>query len=171
MPTSNISKKLAAEKALAVDLATELTGSEKDDIKLAIAIAETDKRIEENAISESNRNMIFQRIVVDMFNTVERYVELTPSMCRVRDCGWDAAKELGKDYGISDWNNLPLEYVLPRGKTVGEVAVEKREYHEATAHTTDALSHIITEGELRRRQETQSHVFSVPSGSYLTGAR
>lgn len=161
MPVSNISKRLAAEASQAVDLSTGLSGAEKEQIKKTVGLAEAVARIEDQAIPELNRQMIRQRIKVDMFNIIERFVELTPSMCSVPDCGFDAAREMGKDSGISDWSRLPLEYELPGGKTVAERAIELKEYHEATAHTvSERNSHIISEGELKRRQQTQSAVFS-----------
>lgn len=161
MGVSNISRRVQAEAAPLVDLGTGLMQSEADEIKQALAIAEAAKRIEEEAIPESSRKMIRQHIKVDMFNILERFVELTPSMCSVANCGWDAAREMGKDYGITDWSRLPIEHELPGGKTVGQRAIELKEYHEATFHTlSERNSHIISEAELRRRQQTQAAVFS-----------
>jgi|SRR5215813_12880413 len=169
MPTTNISKKVAAERPPVVDLATGLLDYEKNEIKQAIGIAEAEKRIEAEAIPENVKKMILQRIKVDDFTILERYVELTPSMCDVQDCGYDAAKEMGRENGISDWYGLPVDFVLGDGKTVGQRAIELKEYHKATKHTYASLTgHIISETELRRRQE-QSHVFT--EGYLTAGAR
>lgn len=159
---SRISQRVQDEKAALVDLSTGLMASEKDEIKRSIAIAEAEKKIEAEAIPESSRKMIRQHIKVDMFNILERFVELTPSMCSVQNCGWDAARELGKEYGINDWNRLPIDQVQRDGRTVGQIAVEMKDRHEATAHSlNERNSHIISEAELKRRQQTQGAVFSV----------
>ncbi len=172
MPTSNISKKVAAEKAATVNLSSGLMESEQDELRQALAIAEAEKKIKAEALPEailSNKSLILQEIKVDNLNIIRRYAELTPSMCDVRGCGFDAAREVGKDYGITDWSNLPLDQPLPGGKTVGERTIELKDYHKATAHTLNSLNdHLITEAELRRRQQGAGPVVS---GAFLTGAK
>lgn len=146
MATSNISKRVAAEAA--PDLATGLVQSQKDELAQAVALAEAEKRIEADAIPEGNKILIRQRIKCDQFNTLERYVELTPSMCDIRDCGWDAAREAG----ATDWNNAPVDQVMADGKTFGERLIAMKEYHKQTGHTHAALNdHIVTSAELARR--------------------
>src|SRR5262249_10730137 len=146
---SNISKRVAAEKADAVDPTIGLMQSEKDEITQAIALADAEKRIEEEALPEEVKDLILQEIKIDTFTTLRRYVNLTPSMCDVRGCGWDAAKEAGS----KDWYSIPVEQVMPDGKTLGQKLIGMLKYHKATAHTHASLNdHIISQEELRRRQ-------------------
>src|SRR5262249_48367721 len=146
---SNISKRVAAEKAPVVDPVTGLMEAEKDEIAQAIAIADAEKRIEEEALPEEVKDLILQEIKIDTFTTLRRYVSLTPSMCDVRGCGWDAAKEAGS----KDWHSIPVDQVMPDGKTLGQRLIDMLAYHKSMAHTHAALNdHIISQEELRRRQ-------------------
>lgn len=148
MAISNISKKVAADRAMNVDPVSGLMEFEKDEIKQALSLDRAEKKIEAEAIPESSKKMIEQEIKIDTFTTLRRYVELTPSMCDVRGCGWDAAREMG----ATDWNNAPVDQVMPGGKTLGQRLIDMKEYHKATGHTHEALNdHIITESELKRR--------------------
>ncbi len=134
----------------AVDVKTGLGRDEAEELKRELAIAEAEKRMKEAAIPVDSRLMVHQEIKVDSFNTLRRYVELTPSMCRAhRNCPWDAAKEVG----ATDWNNAPVDQVMSDGRTFGERLIAMREYHEATAHTITPLNdHIVRADELEKRQ-------------------
>src|SRR5262249_58667539 len=123
---SNISKRVAAEKADAVDPTIGLMESEKDEIAQAIAIADAEKRIEEEALPEEVKDLILQEIKIDTFTTLRRYVSLTPSMCDVRGCGWDAAKEAGS----KKWKSLPVDQGMAHGKTPRQKLVEQLSPHQ-----------------------------------------
>lgn len=146
---SNISKLVQAEKALKPDPATGLMESEKDEIKQALAIADAEARMKADALPTETKDLILQEIKADVFNIVRRYVKLTPSMCDIRGCGWDAAKEIGS----TDWGAIPVEQVMPDGRTLGDKMIAMLQYHKSTAHTHAAQNdHIISQDELRRRQ-------------------
>ncbi len=162
MGVSNISKKVMAEKAPVVDPTTGLMVSEKEEIAQTLALADAEKKIEAEALPSDVKDMLLQEIKLDGFNTLRRYVRLTPSMCDVRGCGWDAAKEAGS----SDWHSIPVDQVMPDGKTLGERLQGMLAYHKATAHTYSAQNdHLISEAELRNRQ------WAPGQEVHLTGAR
>lgn len=149
----------------AVDVRTGLDRNERETIDLALKLDQVEKRIQEAAIPKDTRKMILQEIQVDSVNKIRRYVELTPSMCDVRGCGFDAAKEAG----ATDWNNAPVNQLMPNGKTIGQRLIELKEYHKATAHTNASLNdHIITADELNKRQWGIGQDIR---GEFLTGAR
>lgn len=132
----------------AVDVKTGLDRDERETIDLALKLDQVERRIQESAIPKDTRKMILQEIQVDSLNKIRRYVELTPSMCDVRGCGFDAAKEAG----ATDWNNAPINQPMPNGKTIGQRLIELKEYHKATAHTNASLNdHIITADEMNKR--------------------
>jgi septum formation topological specificity factor MinE len=146
---SNISKRIAAEKAITPDAATGLLESQKDEIAQALAIAEAEARIAADALPEEKKDMILQELRADVFNIARRYVKLTPSMCDIRGCAWDAAKEIGS----TDWHAIPTDQMMPDGKTLGERLQAMLAYHKSTSHTYAAQNdHIISQEELRRRQ-------------------
>lgn len=89
------------------------------------------------------KEFIVQEIKVDAHNTIRRVVELTLSMCRERNCGFDAAKEFGYTAG---WETVPHEQVLPSGKTLGEVILDLLSNHTNGAHGISD-SHILSEAE------------------------
>lgn len=149
----------------AVDVKTGLDREEKESIDLALKLDQAEARIKEAALPKDTRKMILQEIQVDSNNKIRRYVELTPSMCDVRGCGFDAAKEAG----AKDWNNAPLNQKMPNGMTIGERLIALKEYHKATAHTNQALNdHIVTADELNKRQWGIGQDIR---GDFLQGAR
>lgn len=133
----------------AVDLKTGLDRDERAAIDLALKLDQAEARIREAAIPKDTRKMILQEIQVDSNNKLRRFVELTPSMCDVRGCGFDAAKEAG----ATDWHNAPTAQSMPNGQTIGQRLIALKEYHRATAHTNQSLNdHIVTADELAKRQ-------------------
>lgn len=148
----------------AVDVKTGLDREERESIDLALKLDQAEARIREAAIPKDARKMILQEIQVDSNNRLRRYVELTPSMCDARGCGFDAAKEAG----ATDWYNAPTAQPMPNGKTIGQRLIELKDYHKATAHTNQSLSdHIITDAELHERQWGIGQDIR---GDFLTGA-
>lgn len=149
----------------AVDVKTGLDQEEKQAIDLALKLDQAEAKIKEAALPKDTRKMILQEIQVDSNTKLRRYVELTPSMCEVRNCGFDAAKEAG----ATDWNNAPTAQKMPNGKTIGQRLIELKEYHKATAHTNQSLNdHILTADELNNRQWGIGQDIR---GDFLTGAR
>lgn len=149
----------------AVDVKTGLDREERETIDLALKLDLAEARIKEAAIPKDARKMILQEIQVDTNNRIRRYVELTPSMCDVRGCPFDAAKEAG----ATDWNNAPVNQLMPDGRTLGARLIAMVDYHKATAHTHQALNdHIITADELHKRQWGIGQDIR---GDFLTGAR
>jgi hypothetical protein len=149
----------------AVDVKTGLDRDERDAIDLALKLDQAEARIREAAIPKDARKMILQEIQVDSNNRIRRYIELTPSMCDARGCGFDAAKEAG----ATDWNNAPTSQVMPNGQTIGARLIALKEYHKATAHTNQSLNdHIITADELNKRQWGIGQDIR---GDFLTGTR
>lgn len=148
-----------------VDVKTGLDREERETIDLALKLDQAEARIREAAIPKDARQMILKEVRVDSLNLRRYYVELTPSMCDVRGCGFDAAIEAG----ATDWNNAPINQLMPNGKTIGQRLVELKEYHKATAHTNASLNdHIITAEELNKRQWGIGQDIR---GDFLTGAR
>src|SRR5262249_56858613 len=127
---SNISKRVAAEKADAVDPTIGLMESEKDEIAQAIAIADAEKRIEEEALPEEVKDLILQEIKIDTFTTLRRYVSLTPSMCDVRGCGWDAAKEAGS----KNWNSISVDTGMAPGQNFRQKLKDTHASHKSNTH-------------------------------------
>jgi len=160
---SNAAKR--AEGQAAIDLKTGLDTDALAEMEYARKLAEAEARVEEASIPEDNRPMILQEIKVDIFNTSRRYVELTPSMCDVRNCPFDAAKEVG----CTGWSEAPVDQPMSDGKTFGERLIQMKDYHKQTAHTIQAQNdHIITASELQRRQWA---VGNSVKGEFLKGAR
>lgn len=120
------------------------------------------KRIEESAPSASKRKFILQEIKIDNFTLYRRRVELTPSMCTHRGCGFDAAKEAGFKAG---WATVPQDQPLPGGRKLGEAILGVLETHLTFAHALDQ-SHIISEDELNRNKQWAG----VP-GQFLTNPK
>lgn len=149
----------------AVDIKTGLDEDQLAEMDYARRLAEAEARIKEQSISEDNQLMILKEIKVDIFNTSRRYVKLTPSMCDLRDCGFDAALEAG----CPGWSEAPTDQIMADGRTFGERLIQMKEYHKTTAHTVAAQTdHIITAGELRKREWS---VGNAVKGQFLKGAR
>lgn len=151
--------------ASAVDVKTGLDREERQAIDLALKLDQAEARIKDAALPKDTRKMILQEIQVDSNTKVRRYVELTPSMCDVRNCPFDAAKEAG----ATDWYNAPVNQKMPNGMTIGERLIALKDYHKATAHTNQSLNdHIITADELNKRQWGIGQDIR---GDFLTAAR
>ncbi len=159
-------ERLQAQKVpQAPNAKTGLTAEDAEEMKRELQLKAAEAKIQAAAISTDNRMMVHQEIRVDSFNVLRRYVELTPSMCRSRNCPFDAAKEAG----ATAWEDAPIKQPMSDGKTFGDRLIALREYHEATAHTVQQLNdHIITAGELNQRQW---NVGQSVKGEYLTGAK
>jgi hypothetical protein len=159
-------ERLNAQKAPQTpNVKTGITDAQAEAMERAVQLAAIKAEIAEAAISEDNRLMIHQEIVVDVFNKKRQYVELTPSMCRTRNCPFDAAIK-AKTAG---WHAAPINQLMPEGNTFGEQLIALREYHEATAHTVQQINdHIITASELAKRQWTIGQSIS---NEFLTGAK
>lgn len=160
-------ERIEAKKApRAPNVKTGLTAEDAEEIRQELRLKAAEEKIKEAAISEDNRLMVHQEIKIDVMNTLRRFVELTPSMCKIaKNCPFDAAKEAG----ASDWHAAPIGQVMSDGRTLGDRLIAMREYHEATAHTVQqATDHIITAGELSRRQWNPGQSIS---NEFLTGAK
>jgi hypothetical protein len=159
-------ERLAAQKApQAPNVKTGTTADDAEEMRLELQLAAAQAKIKEDAISEDNRLMVHQEIRIDVFNLKRQYVELTPSMCRSRNCPFDSAREAG----ASAWGDAPVDQPMSDGRTFGERLIELREYHEATAHTAQQVDdHIITAAEMNRRQW---NVGQNIKNEFLTGAK
>lgn len=158
-------RKQAGKAPQAPSVKTGITADDAEEMRRELQLKAAEAKIKEAAISEDNRLMVHQEIKVDAFNTVRRYVELTPSMCRTRNCPFDAAKEAG----ATAWGDSPIGQPMSDGKTFGDRLIALREYHEATAHSVQQLDdHIVTAGELNKRQWGVGQ--SIKS-EFLTGAK
>ena len=130
---------------------TGMTDDERLVMDLTRKLAEAKAKIQLQAISESERDMIRKEVAVDIFTKRRYFVELTPSMCDVANCSYDAATD--PSVGCAGWDAAPIDQVLDNGKTFGQKLIELKEFHKAASHTQEALnSHIISAEELRKRQ-------------------
>jgi hypothetical protein len=155
----------AAKAPQAPNVKTGATAEEAEEMRLELQLAAAQAKIKEEAISEDNRLMVHQEIRVDVFNLKRQFVELTPSMCRSRNCPFDAAREAG----ATSWGDSPINQPMSDGKTFGDRLIELREYHEATAHTVEQVdSHIMTAAEVNKRQW---NVGQSIKNEFLTGAK
>lgn len=155
-----------AQKApQAPNVKTGLTEDDAEEMRRELQLAAAEAKIKEQAISEDSRLMVHREVRVDAFNVRRYYVELTPSMCRSKNCPFDAAMEAG----ATDWNNAPIGQMMSDGKTFGDRLIALRDYHEATAHTIQQLNdHIVTAGELSKRQWSPGQSIK---GDFLQGAK
>lgn len=151
MPTSNISKRVMAETPQAkreeAEKALAAQGLDPVDagwIKAKQAIDDEYARQTADKITiPKGKRFIIQEIKVDAHNTIRRLAELTPSMCRERNCGYDAAKEIGYTAG---WETVPGDQILPSGKTLGDAVLDLLNHHIQSAHGIRD-SHILSEEE------------------------
>ena len=158
-------RKAAEKPPQAPSVKTGITADDAEEMRRELQLKAAEAKIKEAAISADNRMMVHQEIRVDTFNVMRRYVELTPSMCRTRNCPWDAAKEAG----ATGWGDAPIAQPMSDGKSFGDRLIALREYHEATAHTAQQLDdHIITAGELNKRQWNMGQSIK---NEFLTGAK
>lgn len=158
-------RKQAEKVPQAPSVKTGMTAEDAEEMKREVALKLAEEKIKSQAISEDNRQMVHQEIRVDTFNILRRYVELTPSMCRARNCPFDAAKEAG----ATAWGDAPVGQKMSDGKTFGDRLIALREYHEATAHTVQQMDdHIISAGELAQRQWNPGQSIR---NEFLTGAK
>src|SRR5262245_61321720 len=128
MATSNISKRVAEEKPSIGGL-----DSQNEEVMERLkAIEEAEKRVEETAIPEGKRMFIEKSVRLDRHNLRRYMVKLTPSMCKVKECNFDAAVEAR--YTGWDDERLHPEQVLPNGQTVEEALMRLLQHHEQTAH-------------------------------------
>lgn len=158
-------RKRAAKAPQAPNVKTGLTEDDAEEMRRELQLAAAEAKIKEQAISEDSRLMVHREVRVDAFNVRRYYVELTPSMCRSKNCPFDAAMEAG----ATDWNNAPIGQMMSDGKTFGDRLIALRDYHEATAHTIQQLNdHIVTAGELSKRQWSPGQSIK---GDFLRGAK
>jgi len=134
-----------AEKAAAL---AGLTAEEKAAIEQAARLAEAEAKVLADAPPKEKRKFILQEITVDSRTVLRRRVLLTPSMCRHRGCGYDAAKDCGYANG---WGDAEVDLILPGGKTIGERMLEILSLHVQTQHAAPE-AHIIDEDELARQK-------------------
>lgn len=152
-------------QAATVSAKTGLDDKAAREMERARRLAQAEARVTSQAIPEDDRDMVFQEIKVDIFNTKRQYVELTPSMCRVRNCPFDAAKEAG----CAGWADAPIDQPMADGKSFGQRLTEMRDHHEATGHTVEAQeSHIMKASEVNKRQWGAGNSVK---GEFLKGAR
>ena len=159
MGISNISKRVADEKLQI----TALDSKEQEMMERLRALEEAEKRIETHAVPEGKRMLMEKAVRLDRHNIRRFLVKLTPSMCTARDCGYDAAVDVGYRGGWRD-DHLHPEMILPNGQTVEDRLLRLLELHGRTAHAI-THSHILTEEEAQRRKDWAS----VPP-PFLTGA-
>ena len=157
MPTSNISKRVTEAKATV----GVLDSQDQYLLERLRAIEEAEKRVTEQALPEGKRLLVEKSVRLDRHNLRRYLVELTPSMCTVKDCNYDAAVEAGYRGGWKD-EHLQPSLTLPNGQTVEEAIMRLLDYHTRTAHAV-TNSHIFTEEEAQRRKQWAN----VP-GQFLT---
>jgi hypothetical protein len=121
-----------------------LSASDQAAIQQMHAVAEAEAKAKTATIPEGKRRFILQEIPTSQFTVVRRRVELTPSMCTVRGCGFDAAKEVGFPGG---WKTINQDQPLPDGRKLGEAILGVLNVHRDTAHALET-SHIISEDEM-----------------------
>jgi len=155
-----------AQKApQAPNVKTGITADEAEEMRRELALKAAEAKIKADAISEDNRLMVHQEIRVDVFNLKRHFVELTPSMCRARNCPFDAAREAH----ATSWDDAPINQPMSDGKTFGDRLIELRDYHEATAHTVQQTeSHIMTAAEVNKRHWNPGQSIK---NEFLTGAK
>src|SRR5262245_59626671 len=157
MPVSNIAKNVAEGKASIGGLASQ----NQEVMDRLRAIEEAEQRVTETAIPEGKRMFIEKSVRLDRHNVRRFMVQLSPSMCHVKECNYDAALEAGYKGG---WNDQQLhpEQVLPNGQTIEEALLRLLDHHKRTAHAV-TNSHILTEEELQRRKS-----WATVPGQFLT---
>jgi hypothetical protein len=158
-------RKAAEAKPQVPNVKTGVTADQAEEMKRELALKAAEAKIKAEAISEDNRLMVHQEIRVDVFNLKRQFVELTPSMCRSKNCPFDAAREAG----ATSWGDAPINQPMSDGKTFGDRLIELRDYHEATAHTVQQTdSHIMTAAEVNKRQWNPGQSIK---NEFLTGAK
>jgi hypothetical protein len=159
-------ERLNAQKApQAPNVKTGATAEEAEEMRLELKLAAVQAKIKEEAIPEDNQLMVHVEARADVFNLHRYYTELTPSMCRAKNCPFDAAREAG----ATAWGDVRVDQPTSDGRTLGERLIALREYHEATAHTVEQVdSHILTAAEVNKRQW---NVGQSIKNEFLTGAK
>ncbi len=157
-PTTFQRDKLDKSAALAAP------ADESELIRRSREVAQAEARIEAAAstMPERKPDYILQEIKVDKHNTLRRYVKLSPSMCTLRGCGYDSAR----DHGFTGWDDPTLfrDQILPSGKTIGETLIGLLEYHVENAHRLEQ-SHLLTEDEYKAKRRAGG------AGAFLAPAR
>lgn len=149
MGVSRISQRVQEEKA-AVEVALKNAGLDPTDaewIKARQEIDDAAKQAQADKVDipkERGKKFIIQEIKVDPHNMIRRMIELTPSMCRERNCGFDAAKQIGY---MSGWTTVPTGNLLPSGQRLGEALLGLLEHHVKQAHGA-INTHILSEEEV-----------------------
>jgi Ser-tRNA(Ala) deacylase AlaX len=105
--------------------------------KLQAAADEEKKK----AVDPSKRYFIMREVRIDAHNIRRFRVQLTPSMCQVRGCQYDAASMFG------GWNKAPIDQELPNGQTVKQKIMNLLKAHVESGHVIET-SHIMSEDEL-----------------------
>lgn len=122
----------------------------------ALLLNEKIKELEDvqrkRAIDPSKKLFILREIRIDSHNVRRYRAELTPSMCRVRGCNFDAATAMGIKNG---WKEAPLEQMLSNGKKVKDRILDLLKVHTENGHVIET-SHIMDEDELNIQKRAAS---------------
>jgi hypothetical protein len=128
-----------------------MSADDATDIELMGQIKEAEKAASANPIPEAKRKFILKEIHVDSKTILCRRVELTPSMCTARGCGFDAALQF-PDKGYKGWNDIPEDVTLRDGRTLREAVMYVLQSHMDAKHGFEE-SHIMDEDEVRQRKQ------------------
>ena len=142
-----------------------LSNEDAEDIELMAEVKEAEEAAAADPIPEAKKGkkFILKEIHVDSKTILCRRVELTPSMCTARGCGFDAAIHFPNS-PYKGWNDVPEDLTLRDGRTMREAVIGILQSHMDTKHGFDE-SHIMTEEELlRKKQESRT------PGYFLTNA-
>jgi len=137
------------KNAPAANLEMGLTDEAAEAIEQSLKIQEAEKAAVADAIPEAKKKFILKEIHVDSKTILRKRVELTPSMCTSRGCGFDAAVHCGYHAG---WGAVPHNQRLPDGRTLGEAVLGVLQSHADTQHGFDD-SHIMTEDQVNSQKQ------------------
>jgi hypothetical protein len=150
-----------------VSLSELNSGIDNDDlaaIQQMQAIQEAENTVINEAISKEKLSIgwIRQEKKIDQHNVRRYLVKLTPSMCKERGCGFDAA--VAAQF-IGGWNDVRLnkDQMLPHGKTIGQAILDILKKHQSTQHLV-IDDHILSDEQVKRNKG-----WSGVSDHFLTG--
>ncbi|HKX29356.1 MAG TPA: hypothetical protein VJ302_16790 [Blastocatellia bacterium] len=154
MPTKKILEKAEGQVSSAADLAAGITTEDRDRLQTIIRAQDAEQEIEANAdpLKQDDDLYISVERRIDSKTLLRSRVKLTPSMCTVQGCGFDAAVHFGFKKG---WADVPADQMFDAKRTVGDVVIDGLEKHKASKHRY-ASAHIVTGKELQEfKQQSQ----------------
>lgn len=142
-------KRAVVQPDPAESLALGIDPQEQARLALIAEVKEAEDKLIEAAEAgidvEDDTQWILREKRIDRTVTRRFRVKLTPSMCTVEGCCFDAAESLGFKNG---WGAAPVDQQFDQMRTVGDVITQALQKHVAGAHRFRS-SHIMSGAELQ----------------------